>query len=216
VDPSGESGSRLRIYVAGAWAAPITNAVQVALVQDARVVQVGLDLDELDRENLRRTAPDLLVSAAHSRLIRPEELVVPRIGAIGIHPSLLPRYRGSHPLWWALKNGEGEVGVTIYRLDAGIDTGNILAQRSYRVLADDTFESLYQKAVRLIPPMLSGLFTTILETGSLPVGTPQDHSLATYFKPPQRRDTASMRLIQARRRLRRGARAVRERDAGDG
>ena len=194
---------RLRIYVAGAWGALITDAVQVTLVRDPRIVQVGLDLDALDAQALRASAPDILISAAHERLIRPAELAVPAVGSIGIHPSLLPRYRGSHPLWWALKNGEQEVGVSIYVLDAGIDSGPIIAQRSVPVLRDDTFMSLYMRVVPNIPTMLDALFTAVLESGRLPAGTPQDDRLATYYKAPTAKDAEATLRQRATRRLRR-------------
>jgi len=194
---------QLRIYVAGAWGAMITDAVELALVRDLRTVQVGLDLDALDPEALRISAPDILISAAHSRLIRPAELAVPSLGSIGIHPSLLPRYRGSHPLWWALKNGESEVGVTIYALAPEIDAGPILAQKAVPVMRDDTFLSLYLRVVPIIPSMLADLFSATLVLGRLPAGTPQDDRLATLFKAPTSRDTAAWRWDRAARRIRR-------------
>jgi methionyl-tRNA formyltransferase len=193
----------VRIYVAGAWGALITEAVQLMFVRDSRTVQVGLDLDRLDPASLREARPDLLISAAHSHLIRPAELAVPRIGSIGIHPSLLPRYRGSHPLWWAIKNRERQAGVSIYVLEAGIDTGAILAQRSVPIAPDDTFLSLYLKVVPLIPGMLSGLIGDILTTGGLPAGTQQDERIATFYRAPTPKDMTPPLRERFVRRLRR-------------
>lgn len=189
--------------MAGAWGAVITEAVQLFLLREPRAVQVGLELDSIDTEVLRASAPDLLISAAHSRLIRQSDIVIPAVGTIGIHPSVLPKYRGSHPLWWALKNGEREVGVTIYVLDDGIDTGPIIAQKRVPVAPDDTFMSVYLRVARLIPAMLEDLLTVVIETGHLPEATPQDHRLATHFRAPTLRDTTTYRLLTRIRRLRR-------------
>ncbi len=197
--------------MAGAWGALITDAVQMALVRDPRVVQVGLDLDRLDPHELKASTPDILISAAHSHLIGPAELAVPRLGAIGIHPSLLPRYRGSHPLWWALKNGESEAGITIYKLDAEIDTGPILVQRSVPILEGDTFLSLYMRVVPLIPSMLGDLFAEILELGRIPAGAPQDGSQATFYRAPTPKDMATPFRDRAVRRISRALATFRER-----
>lgn len=192
---------RLRVYVAGAWGALITDAVQLALVRDSRTLQVGLDLDRLDSEALRASQPDILISAAHSHIISPADLSVPRLGSIGIHPSLLPKYRGSHPLWWAIKNAEREAGVSIYVLEAEIDTGAILLQRSIPILRDDTFLSLYMRAVPLIPPMLNEVFSCVLESGRLPPGTPQNDQLATFYRAPTPKDMAVPFRVRVIRRL---------------
>jgi methionyl-tRNA formyltransferase len=191
----------LRVYVAGGWGALVTDAVQLALVRDSRTVQVGLDFDAVDAFALRATEPDLLISAAHERMIGASDLEVPTLGSIGIHPSLLPKYRGSHPLWWALKNGEREVGVSIFVLGEGIDSGPILAQRPVPVRPGDSFMSLYVRVVRVIPEMLGELFTIVIETGHLPAGIDQDERAATVYKAPTWRNTLSMRWHTAMRGL---------------
>ncbi len=155
----------IRIYVAGAWDSMLTSGVLAGLIGAEGIELVGLDLDRLDPARLRATAPDLLISAGHQYLIAPAEIAVPRLGTVGLHPALLPRYRGSHPLWWALHNHESEAGITLYRLDAGIDTGPILAQRVVPILADDTFRSLYLRTVKEIPSILAELRVAIERTG---------------------------------------------------
>lgn len=92
------------------------------------------DLDVLVPANSKRIAPlvepygpDLVVCCAFPWLIPPEALVVPRLGAINMHPSLLPRWRGPFPVAWAIRCGE-DLGSTVHRMDAGYDTGPILAQ----------------------------------------------------------------------------------------
>ena len=178
------NGDRVRVYVAGATDALITSAALVALVRNPLVELVGLDLDRLEADRLRAASPDLLLSAAHPRLIRPSELAIARAGSVGLHPSLLPRYRGSHPHWWALRNHETDAGMTLYVLDEGIDTGPILGQRRVPIGPDDTFRSLYLRATAEVAPLLDQLVATIHATAQLPPATPQDERLATSFAAP--------------------------------
>ena len=87
-------------------------------------------------------------------------------------------------------------------LDSGIDSGPIIAQRSVGVLGDDNFMSLYVRVASMIPEMLQDLFTEILESGVLPVGTAQDDPIATAYRPPKTRDTLALRWQNSTRRLR--------------
>lgn len=199
----------IQVYVAGAWDSMLTSGVLAGLIGVEGIELVGLDLDRLDPARLRAAAPDLLISAGHQYLIAPAEIAVPRLGTVGLHPALLPRYRGSHPLWWAIHNHETEAGITLYRLDAGIDTGPIIAQRAVPILPDDTFRSLYLRTVREIPPILAELRVAIDRTGDLPVGTVQDEALATYFGPPSERQLRGSLLGRIRRRAGRFVRSIR-------
>jgi methionyl-tRNA formyltransferase len=199
----------IRVYVAGAWDSILTSGVLVGLVGVEGVELVGLDLDRLDPKRLREVAPDVLISAGHQYLIAPAEIAVARLGTVGLHPALLPRYRGSHPLWWALHNHETEAGITLYRLDAGIDTGPIVAQRVVPIVDGDTFRSLYRRTVAEIPAMLAELRDAIRRDGSLPAGAAQDESLATYFGPPSERQLQGSLIERIVRRIRRSLRSVR-------
>jgi methionyl-tRNA formyltransferase len=183
----------VRIFLAGASGAELSVAAEAALRADPRVELVGVAVERIDASELRSARPDILVSAAHSYLIRSEELDIPSLGCVGIHPGMLPRYRGSYPLWWALKNGEPEVGLTLYRLGKGIDDGPILRQAVVVVHRGDTFASLYGRVVREVPKLVSWLLDTVAETGALPAGTPQDHRLATVVRTPGRAERAIWR-----------------------
>jgi methionyl-tRNA formyltransferase len=199
---------RVRVYVAGAVDALITSAALVALVRNPLVELVGLDLDRLDADRLQKASPDLLLSAAHRRLIRPPELAIARAGSVGLHPSLLPRYRGSHPLWWAIRNHETEAGMSLYVLDEGIDTGPIVAQRRIAIRSDDTFRSLYLRAIAEVAPLLDDLVATIHATGHLPPATVQDERQATFYaapSPSQVNGTLRERAANRLRRLARGS-----------
>jgi len=76
-----------------------------------------------------RLQPDLFVVASFNRILKPEILSLAPRGVINVHPSLLPKYRGADPIFWAIVNNETETGVTIHWMDAGLDTGPILCQR---------------------------------------------------------------------------------------
>jgi methionyl-tRNA formyltransferase len=93
--------------------------------------------------------PDLTICYGCPWKIRPEALAVPRLGALNIHPSLLPRYRGPLPVSHALLNGDREIGLTIHRMDADFDTGPILAQASEPLDEVETEDALIAKLARL-------------------------------------------------------------------
>jgi len=129
-------------------------------------------------EQLRLWAPDLIVVAAFGQILRSEVLELPRYGCINVHASLLPRWRGAAPIQAAILHGDAQSGVSLMRLDPGVDTGPTLIQRTTPILAEDTAGSLGER--------LSGLGATLLLesleaylNGEL-VPTPQDDSLATY------------------------------------
>ncbi|HEY7132074.1 MAG TPA: formyltransferase family protein [Candidatus Limnocylindrales bacterium] len=195
----GTARRRLRVYVAGARDARITEAALTALVRNPGVDLVGLDFARVDPTRLREAKPDLLISAAHQYLIRPSELAVARVGSVGLHPALLPRYRGSYPLWWALQHRESEAGLTLYELDRGIDTGPILAQERVAIARDDTFASLYTRVSGCVGPLLDGLIAVAATTDGLPARFAQDETQATSFAAPNRRElhgTIVSRLVR--------------------
>lgn len=203
---------RVRVYVAGATDAPLTVAALEALARNPAADLVGIDFGRMDPARLRAAAPDILLSAAHQHLIRESELHVARLGSVGLHPSLLPRYRGSHPLWWALRNGEREAGLTLYLLDDGIDTGGVIAQAAVPIEPGDTFGSLYRRVTPEVAPMLDALVATAAAEDRLPGATAQDNAIATVYGVPTYRElhgTLAERVAKkAGRVMRRGASLV--------
>ncbi len=132
---------------------------------------------------IRDLGPDLVFCIGWTQLLKQNLLDLPRIGCLGFHASLLPRYRGRAPVNWAILHGEKETGNTLMLLDAGVDTGDILAQRRFPILEDDTCATIYDKVavsedemIREVLPLIHG--------GNIP-RQPQDHSLATIM--PKRR-----------------------------
>lgn len=91
--------------------------------------------------------PDLIVSVFFNQLLDKKILEIPRLGAINIHPGLLPGYRGTSPIYWSLVNGEKFTGVSIHKIDEGIDTGGIYKKVKIEIDDQDTEDSLYWKSV---------------------------------------------------------------------
>ncbi len=129
-------------------------------------------------DELRKLTADVFVVAAFGQILSQEILDIPRYGCINVHASLLPKYRGAAPIQWAVINGDQYSGVTIQQMNAGVDTGDILYTRRYRLKEDETGESLFDALTILGGEALKEALK-LLEKGELePV--PQDESEATY------------------------------------
>ncbi|MDF3017889.1 MAG: methionyl-tRNA formyltransferase [Thermomicrobiales bacterium] len=121
--------------------------------------------------------PDLIVSGGFPWRIPSEVLALPRLGAINMHPALLPRYRGPAAIEWAPRNGDAELGFTVHRLSPDFDTGPILAQTRIPIADDDDIDSL----VARFGPVLPGLLGQALERVARgDPGEVQDEAEATY------------------------------------
>ena len=95
-------------------------------------------------EQLTAWAPDLIVAAAFGQILKMDVLELPRYGCVNVHASLLPRWRGAAPINAAILHGDDETGVTIMKMDVGLDTGPMLSKRSIRIKPDDTAGSVFQ------------------------------------------------------------------------
>lgn len=197
--PEPPTASPIRIYLASEAGAELGEAAIEALLGDKRVEIVGTAFQRIDPVRLRQAEPDVLLSAAHSHMIRRPEREVARLGSVGLHPGLLPRYRGSYPLWWALRNGEREVGLTLYHLVDAVDAGAIIGQRRIPVLDDDTFASLYSRVATEVAPLLRDLVDAIASAG-VPEGQAQDEHDATLVRTPARAQRALWKARWAVRR----------------
>ena len=96
-------------------------------------------------ERIRQESPDLIVVAAYGQILPKALLEIPPLGCVNVHASLLPRYRGAAPIQRAVIDGEKTTGVTIMKMDEGLDTGDILLQRRIDLAPDETADSLYDK-----------------------------------------------------------------------
>ena len=124
-------------------------------------------------------APDFLFSFYFREIIGPEVLGLARRGALNLHGSLLPRYRGRCPVSWVLINGERETGVTLHYMEARPDRGDIVAQRAVPIADDDTALSLNRKLGEAARALLREAYP-LLAAGTAP-RSPQDHARATSF-----------------------------------
>lgn len=127
---------------------------------------------------LRALEPDVFISMYFGRLFSPDLLAVPKVGCINMHPSLLPKYRGQGPTTWPLYNGDTETGQTVHWLDAGIDSGDIIAQRAIPIEPDDTSRTLGRKLETLGVDLFVETWP-LISAGKAP-RCKQDDSLATY------------------------------------
>jgi methionyl-tRNA formyltransferase len=129
------------------------------------------------RARLAAINPDAIIVVGYGRIIPQWMIDLPRLGNINLHASLLPKYRGAAPIQWALARGETLTGVTTMRIDAGLDTGDILLQKNVPVASADTAETLGPRLAAI------GADLMIETLHGLVVGTihprPQDHSRAT-------------------------------------
>ena len=125
----------------------------------------------------RELSPDLVVVVAFGQILPEEMLTQPKYGCINVHPSLLPRYRGAAPIQWSLIRGEKTTGVTIMRLDEGVDSGDILLQEEIAIAPEETFASLHDRLAETGARMLYQAIGMLIEQSIRPI--PQDHTKAT-------------------------------------
>lgn len=130
-------------------------------------------------EHIRRLAPDIIFSFYYRRLLGTEILAIPSRGAVNLHGSMLPRYRGRAPLNWVLVNGERETGVTLHYMTERADAGDIIGQRRIAIDHDDNAATLSARLVEEAGLLLDELLPA-LRAGSAP-RTPQDERQASYF-----------------------------------
>jgi methionyl-tRNA formyltransferase len=98
---------------------------------------------------LRALQPDLIVVAAYGQILPKAILELPRFGCLNVHTSLLPKYRGAAPIQWAILNGDPETGVTIMKMDAGLDTGDILTETKTAIDSADNSQTLHDRLAEL-------------------------------------------------------------------
>tara|TARA_B110000003_G_scaffold276570_1_gene323985 strand:+ start:2015 stop:2944 length:930 start_codon:yes stop_codon:yes gene_type:complete len=136
--------------------------------------ELGIDVSSPSRisselvEEIKNAQPDLIISAYYRKIFPKKLIDIPPLGIINIHPSLLPHYRGPVPTAWAILNGESEFGITIHKVDTGIDTGDILVQASYPIGDDETGFELYLRAMALGASLLIKHFSQIIENKIIP------------------------------------------------
>src|SRR5436305_6277887 len=118
-------------------------AKELALSHGLPVLQPERARNEEFIHQLRALAPDLIAVAAYGQILPATILDLPRFGCLNVHTSLLPKYRRAAPIQWALLNDETETGVTIMKMDIGMDTGDIVTQERTPISAQDNSETLH-------------------------------------------------------------------------
>lgn len=157
------------------------------------ILQHGLPLlqpekvkESIFQEVLKKFNPDLFVVVAYGQILPKSILEIPKYGAINVHASLLPKYRGAAPIAWAILRGEKVTGVTTLMMDEGMDTGDILLQRSIPIGEDETRETLQEKLTALGAQVLLETLERIKAGNLHPI--PQDPLRATYAPPLKKMD----------------------------
>ncbi|OGT27266.1 MAG: methionyl-tRNA formyltransferase [Gammaproteobacteria bacterium RBG_16_66_13] len=169
-----------------------------------QVIQPRRVSDAEALEAIRKWAPEAIVVVAFGQLLRPSILDLPRWGCLNVHASLLPRWRGASPIQATILEGDPTTGVTVMKMDAGLDTGPILAQRSVPIAPDETGGSL---STRLSSLGAALLLETLpgLQAGSIKP-TPQQEEQATHA-PLLRKSDGALDPTEPAERLARKVRA---------
>lgn len=127
-------------------------------------------------DQVSRLKPDLIVVVAYGKILPQSVLDLPRFGCINVHGSLLPKYRGAAPIQWAVLNGERTTGVTTMKMDAGLDTGDMLLKTEVPIGEEDTAGDMHDKLSLAGAQLLS---KTLEALGQI-IPQPQDNSAFTY------------------------------------
>ena len=160
---------------------------QLAQSHDIPVYQPRTLRDGSSDALIEQLAPDIIVVVAYGCIIPPQLLHIAKYGCINLHVSLLPKYRGSSPIQWAVLNGDAETGVSIMQLDEGLDTGDVLMVEPVAIDPEETSGELFDRVSAVGAKTLVDALAKI-EAGQL-TPVPQDHSKAT-LAPPLSKDTA--------------------------
>jgi methionyl-tRNA formyltransferase len=140
-------------------------------------------------EEIRSYQPDVIVVVAYGQILPADVLTLPRYGCLNVHASLLPRWRGAAPIQAAIAAGDNETGVTIMFMDEGLDTGDILLQKSIPISPGDTGATIHDRLAEIAPASLLQALN-YLEKDDVP-RTPQNNSQATYA-PKLNRESGSI------------------------
>lgn len=193
------AGFDVRGVVLGGWGAAdeaepgpmaaLARAAGVATVPIGRAGELAGVVAELEGR------PDALVAACFPWRVPSAVRVLPRLGCLNVHPSLLPAGRGPEPVFWALRRGERRTGATVHVMDAGFDTGPVVSQADLDVPAGVRAPELEARLMALGGDLLVDALPR-LAAGEL-AGTPQDEALATAAPPPTAADWAMSTTLPA-------------------
>ena len=146
---------------------------KIALAHNLPVLQPPRAREETFVSQLRELAPDLIVVVAYGQILPQAILDIPRFGCLNVHTSLLPKYRGAAPIQWAIFNGDAETGVSIMKMEAGLDTGDIVSEARTPIACTDNAQTLHDRLaklgadllVRTLPDYIAGRVPTRPQPG---------------------------------------------------
>ena len=156
-------------------ASPVKEAAAEA---GARIYQPESVKSDEARDLFAQIQPDAAVIIAYGQIIPRRLLEIPRLGWMNLHASLLPKYRGAAPIAWAIINGESKTGLTIMRVDPGLDTGPILTQREIAIGSNETAPELAGRMAELGAPLVAESLVKLEHGEIAPI--PQDSTQASY------------------------------------
>ncbi len=130
-------------------------------------------------EPLKNLEADIFITASFGQIIKQNILNIPKFGIFNVHASLLPKYRGSAPIQWAIINGEKKTGITIMKTELGLDCGDMYLKKEIDILPDDTLSSVFKKLSTLAVECLNEFLTNFDYYILHP--TKQDENKASYF-----------------------------------
>src|SRR5215207_7046376 len=122
---------------------------ELALAKNLPVMQPARARDEQFIDEVRALSPELIAVAAYGQILPQKLLDLPQHGCLNVHTSLLPKYRGAAPIQWAILNGDPETGVTIMKMDAGLDTGAIVSEERTAITPEDNSQTLHDRLAQL-------------------------------------------------------------------
>lgn len=146
---------------------------------DTKIILPSEPNDRKTEHSLKLLEPDLFVICGYGKILKQNILDIPKIMCINLHGGKLPKYRGSSPMNWALINGETSFTLSIIKVNAGVDTGEILLERTFDISINDTIRDLHHRANKEFPLMLIETIKQI-EQGTFTL-KPQDNSLSSYY-----------------------------------
>jgi methionyl-tRNA formyltransferase len=154
---------------------------------DAPLSEVGSTSDPAVVARLEAAAPDVLVVVAYGELLRAPALAAAHLGAVNVHLSLLPRWRGAAPVQHAILAGDAITGVTIMQIDSGLDTGPVLARGEVRIGSDEDAGALGQRLSQLGAELLPPSITELAEGRASPQPQEGEVTMAPKLRPGERR-----------------------------
>ncbi len=134
---------------------------------------------------------DLIISISANQIFRKKLLDIPKLGCLNLHGALLPKYRGLMPTFWALANGEKYAGSTIFLMDEGIDSGDIIVQKKFEISPDDTLNSLIRKS-KMIGAEVVVDAIEVFRKGNVNL-LPNRKENSTYYSFPTKKDVDLLR-----------------------